>query len=342
MDLARDVQKGIFRRWLDMNALSHQKSLLGITANDSYRNSLVVKKSPVSGEGLYTAKRYPKGAFVLELYGALILRGSEHSPQALPYIFGLNRRFQVDPSHPAAGPFGLAGKINHSCEPNLIALKTSYSRLGFSKEEAAELRQPWCVIGNAQKLRNDNMEESEEDELIFFVASRDIAADEELLFDYNRACAAPTCENAAPFGFVESKLTFARCEEGMQPNCIAYTRDRCTLSHADLEENTGFRDRKSKRRRRDRSIRADGCDSNNQGTSSRGAESQASNGARDAGYRVGNGETDQGVDAGGPAALDGAAGPRGDDGAAAAAGDTALASLRRPCACGARACRGYF
>ena len=212
-ELAKDVQKGIFRRWLDLNFRNRSTPSLdaapsGISAMESFRHQLVVRPSLVGGDGLFSAIPFARGSFVLELYGVLAPRGFCHPPQALPYLFGLNARFQVDPSHPAAGPFGLAGKINHGCDGNLIALKTSYSQLGFSSREAAELRQPHiCESGmrtaSASKIPMTPCSNTasnycrEEDDIIFFVAARDIAAGEELLFDYNRACAAPPAHSPA-------------------------------------------------------------------------------------------------------------------------------------------------
>ena len=99
---------------------------------------------PGCGQGLFAERDFACGELVLELYGALVPRVPSHArPGAEDYLFGLNERFQVDPIHPAVeSKWRLAWAINHSCSPNLAALKSNLLRLGFSSREAAHMRQP--------------------------------------------------------------------------------------------------------------------------------------------------------------------------------------------------------
>jgi len=90
--------------------------------------------------------------------------------------------------------------INHSCRPNLVAVKTNVrSNLNFSAAEAAHVRLPMTsAVCAAEATLGDRV-----DDIIFFVALRDICAGEELFFDYNRAVAAPA---RAPPGTQASAL----------------------------------------------------------------------------------------------------------------------------------------
>jgi hypothetical protein len=99
---------------------------------------------PEGGQGLFALRDFAPGELVLELYGALVPRAPQYERTgAKDYLFGLNKCFQVDPLHPAVqSEWRLAWAINHSCSPNLVALKSNYSLLGFSRQEAAHMRQP--------------------------------------------------------------------------------------------------------------------------------------------------------------------------------------------------------
>jgi hypothetical protein len=397
--LAKEVQKGIFRRWLDMHALSQSNSHLGITGNDSYRNQLVVRKSPVSGEGLFAVESFPRGAFVLDLYGTLFLRGFNHPPESMPYLFGLNCRYQVDPTHHAARNFGLAGKINHSCQPNLIALKTSYLQLGFSLLEAAELRQP--KHGGADR-RDECDEDFSDIDLIFFVAARDIAEGEELSFDYNRACAEPEASNQSkvsnplPHHDYTCRHPATKCGNNGPPHpnsseCSerhttrtskrqrSQHTDCSSVSHDGTSGGRGAGETKSPNpaavpgarecsassrvlspKNADRAgeeLAGGGGDYDASGRRSGDPDSRDSDGGDGGGTDTGTG-IDTGASAGngndigagtGAGAGAGAGTDKGGRGGAGIGSDTgagskggALAGLRRPCACGAVACRGYF
>ena len=107
------------------------------------------------GHGLFARRNFAQGELVLELYGALVPRGKEHErAEARDYLFGLNAFFQVDPIHPdVQSEWRIAWAINHSCDPNLVALKSNYQRLGFSSKEAAYIRQPLAMSSQEEGLQ---------------------------------------------------------------------------------------------------------------------------------------------------------------------------------------------
>ena len=90
---------------------------------------------PGAGNGLFALRDFAAGEMVLELYGALVPRGPQHErASAKDYLFGLNAHFQVDPIHPSVeSEWRVAWAINHCCTPNLVALKSNYKLLGFSR-----------------------------------------------------------------------------------------------------------------------------------------------------------------------------------------------------------------
>lgn len=106
--------------------------------------SLVIRRSKIHSDGCYTTAPIRKGARVVEYTGPrLTIEDAdllyEDSPRT--YLFGLS-----DGKHVIDGD-GMAGFINHSCEPN-------------------------C-------------EPDEIDGRVYISAIRNIAADEELAYDYN-------------------------------------------------------------------------------------------------------------------------------------------------------------
>lgn len=137
--------------WLEVNGgaealgRSLQKALIDRVCNRALLQ-IQVRPSSISGggQGLYALRNFAPGELVLELYGALVPRAPQYERTgAKDYLFGLNARFQVDPLHPAVqSEWRLAWAINHSCSPNLVALKSNYLLLGFSRQEAAHMRQP--------------------------------------------------------------------------------------------------------------------------------------------------------------------------------------------------------
>ena len=97
---------------------------------------LVVAPSsiPGCGAGLFALRDFACGELVLELYGALVPRGKAR-PAAKDFLFGLNEAFQVDPVHPSVDSmWRVAWAINHSCSPNLVALKSNFRLLGFTSK----------------------------------------------------------------------------------------------------------------------------------------------------------------------------------------------------------------
>ena len=97
---------------------------------------LVVAPSsiPGCGAGLFALRDFACGELVLELYGALVPRGKAR-PAAKDFLFGLNEAFQVDPMHPSVdSAWRVAWAINHSCSPNLVALKSNFRLLGFTSK----------------------------------------------------------------------------------------------------------------------------------------------------------------------------------------------------------------
>ena len=142
---------------------------------------------PQGGLGLFADRSFEAGEAVLELYGVLVPRKARYDrPGSQDYIFGLNEAFRVDPLHPQvqSHQWCLSWAINHSCNPNLVALKSTYGRLGFSRQEAAFMRQPLVQqepVGHADPEDDELM-----DELIFFVALKPIGIGDELFFDYRR------------------------------------------------------------------------------------------------------------------------------------------------------------
>ena len=97
---------------------------------------LVVAPSsiPGCGAGLFALRDFACGELVLELYGALVPRGKAR-PAAKDFLFGLNKAFQVDPMHPSVdSAWRVAWAINHSCSPNLVALKSNFRLLGFTSK----------------------------------------------------------------------------------------------------------------------------------------------------------------------------------------------------------------
>lgn len=121
-----------------------QKALIDRVCNRAPPQMQVRPSAIPGGQGLYALRDFAPGELVLELYGALVPRAPQYERTgAKDYLFGLNERFQVDPLHPAVqSEWRLAWAINHSCSPNLVALKSNYSLLGFSRQEAAHMRQP--------------------------------------------------------------------------------------------------------------------------------------------------------------------------------------------------------
>jgi len=106
--------------------------------------ALVIRRSQIHADGVYTTRSIRKRSLVAEYTGARLTGGQaddlyEHSPRT--YLFGL-----ADGEHVIDGD-SVAAFINHSCEPNC---------------EAEEIR------GR-----------------VFIRAIRNIAAGEELAYDYN-------------------------------------------------------------------------------------------------------------------------------------------------------------
>ena len=146
---------------------SLQKALIDRTCNRLPPTlQLHVRPSaiPEGGKGLYAMRDFAPGELVLELFGALVPRGPRHErSDAKDYLFGLNERFQVDPMHPAVeSEWRVAWAINHSCSPNLVALKSNYQLLGFSSKEAAHMRQPLAPPEEKEQTRQAAEEREKE------------------------------------------------------------------------------------------------------------------------------------------------------------------------------------
>ncbi len=79
------------------------------------RQDFDVKKTP-TGLGLFAARSFSKGDYVIEYTGAL-LPNDEADLRGGRYLFRVNARWTVDGS----GRQNLSRYINHSCRPNCIA-----------------------------------------------------------------------------------------------------------------------------------------------------------------------------------------------------------------------------
>lgn len=80
--------------------------------------ALLIRRSGIHGDGVYTTRPIPKGTLVAEYTGPRLTNEQaddlyEHSPRT--YLFGL-----TDGEHVIDGD-GIAAFINHSCEPNCEA-----------------------------------------------------------------------------------------------------------------------------------------------------------------------------------------------------------------------------
>jgi hypothetical protein len=159
-----------------------------------------VHDSHISGKGLFTTRAFRRGELVLELFGGLLDRQVGPSGDS-DYVFGLNARFQIEPRFPLgpeweANPHRVAWAINHSCRPSVAALRTSYTKLGFSAQEGRALRQRICHEDGTPEAGSTDAGAAGSDgqddpalDVVFFVALQDIAEGEEVFFDYRRASA---------------------------------------------------------------------------------------------------------------------------------------------------------
>ena len=89
---------------------------------------LKVRKSPVHGRGVFTARPIRKRAFIIEYTGRRILWSDvpEESDDARTYYFGLdNEKRVIDPT--VGG--NEARWINHSCDPNCEAIEDNRGRV---------------------------------------------------------------------------------------------------------------------------------------------------------------------------------------------------------------------
>jgi len=77
--------------------------------------AFVVRRTPI-GLGLFAARPYSRGDFVIEYTGTL-LPNDEADRRGGRYLFKVNSRWTVD----GKGRENLSRYINHSCSPNCIA-----------------------------------------------------------------------------------------------------------------------------------------------------------------------------------------------------------------------------
>jgi len=90
--------------------------------------------------------------------------------------------------------------INHSCEPNLMSVKTNLVRnLLFDLTEANFLRNP---CSKEAEIRYNKRSDLSIFDVVVFIALRDLEPGEEIFFDYNRDdtrkmpcfCQSPKCK----------------------------------------------------------------------------------------------------------------------------------------------------
>ena len=76
----------------------------------------ILRRSQSSGLGLFAARSFRRGDFVIEYTGAL-LANEEADRRGGKYLFRVNSRWTID----GRGRENLSRYINHSCVPNCIA-----------------------------------------------------------------------------------------------------------------------------------------------------------------------------------------------------------------------------
>ncbi len=108
--------------------------------------SLIIRSSPINGAGCYTTKAITHGSRILEYTGP---RMSKDVADELYEKRDITYLFGVGDGSTVIDGFGMAAFLNHSCDPNC---------------------ETW---------------EDEREQRIWISAIRDIAAGEELVYDYN-------------------------------------------------------------------------------------------------------------------------------------------------------------
>ena len=156
-----------------------------------YARTLLAQPSSVEGQGLFARVDFKRGAFVCDYFGRRVARGGSapgeaeagtHSQQVL---FGLNDLYQIDPrgvedssgqgALPAEGSqvaalwlgsavrarsHAVARFINHSCAPNLDAVRLNLRRdLALSGGDIKALRLPGDGGGPAGDEDEEEVEE---------------------------------------------------------------------------------------------------------------------------------------------------------------------------------------
>jgi SET domain-containing protein len=91
----------------------------------------VVKRSQ-SGLGLFAARGFARGDFVIEYTGAL-LPNDEADRKGGRYLFRVNSRWTIDGS----GRQNLSRYINHSCRPNCVAYTRGKRVIIYSRRKIA-------------------------------------------------------------------------------------------------------------------------------------------------------------------------------------------------------------
>jgi uncharacterized protein len=75
---------------------------------------ITVRKSNISGRGVYAKRNIPKGTKVIEYIGKKLTKAQAEKLEDDRYLFELNKRHDIDGNY----SWNTAGFINHACTPN--------------------------------------------------------------------------------------------------------------------------------------------------------------------------------------------------------------------------------
>ena len=158
------------------------------------KKKLLFGKSKIHAWGVFAEEPIAKDDLVIEYKGELVREPVADKREVLyerqkvgsDYMFRIDEENIID----ATKTGSLARYINHSCEPNVIAVEV------YSDDWAIELDE--VAVG----LEEWNGECRHRVPLTCFFSSKDIEKDEELTFDYNYSS-----------GQLPGKVVFCRCKK---------------------------------------------------------------------------------------------------------------------------------
>jgi hypothetical protein len=70
----------------------HEQISGGLRDRTTFASRVCARESQIEGTGAFAVRRIPRGTFVCDYHGHLMVRGEECPPKSRGYLFGLNEQ----------------------------------------------------------------------------------------------------------------------------------------------------------------------------------------------------------------------------------------------------------